>query len=152
MLALLGPRGTGKTQLSAVLAYNCLAWAKQGASEDPDILKAWKDPHYIRLADLLSGAKQAFGTDRDPLGDASQWGLLILDEIGESRQSDYDQKELVRLIDRRYGALLPTIVIGNMKPEMLVATLGESSVSRLQETGMIVQCNWPSWRNMEVKR
>ena len=53
---------------------------------------------------------------------------------------------LTHLLDARYGAIRPTIVIANLTREALPACLGDSITSRLTETGGVLEITGPSFR------
>jgi len=139
-LTLLGGRGTGKTQAAVQLA----AWwidlrAKDGRSTSV---------RYARMFDLLHTVKHAAYDERlrGPLDSWASVGLLIIDEINEQRLTNDDALWFVTLFDRRYAAMRPTILIGNTMPSEMPKVVGPSVWSRLQETGRLLVCDWPSFR------
>lgn len=72
--------------------------------------------------------------------------LLVIDEIQERGNSDWENRILGHIIDQRYAAMLDTIIVGNLTPDNLSATLGPSFADRLMECGLIVEFNWDSYR------
>src|SRR6185312_8486138 len=61
--------------------------------------------------------------------------LLVIDEVGVQYGSDGEKVHAFDIIDGRYNAMRPTIVITNCKPDELLAYLGERVVDRLLEDG-----------------
>ena len=56
------------------------------------------------------------------------------------------------MIYKRYGAMKDTILISNQTPDVFQKAIGSSILSRLQETGAIIQCDWPSFRETELPK
>lgn len=139
---LTGDRGRGKTHLATLIGCEWLAWGL-----------GW--PRYWRAADLFADQRRWF--DRkvnewgsaipEPLGQARECDLLVLDEVQERVGSDYEQAELVRLLDTRYAEIRPTVLITNRTPKEAITTIGPSAFDRLKEGGGIVECNWPNMRD-----
>jgi len=61
--------------------------------------------------------------------------LLIVDEVEKASKSENARNAMFRLIDGRYEAMLPTLVITNQNRAELVETLGEPAYDRLTEGG-----------------
>lgn len=138
-LLLLGNVGTGKTHLASAIAeqvvrqsgctalyrtvYGILQYVKGSFDRESEYNEA-----------------QAFSAFIDP-------HLLIIDEVGATKTSEFEQQTLFNIINGRYEQQLPTIVISNLMPEELVLSLGERCVDRLREGGGIAQVfTWGSVR------
>lgn len=168
MLVLLGRRGTGKTLLATIAAWNArVAWQRERlasytwgsngftapASEGYAPMSPGKDSIenskcYYVLGDLFMQEKASFKLSgaTSPISEAMTAPLLVLDEIQERSVTEWQDTELTRLIDHRYRAMLPTVFIGNLAAKDLPKFLGSSIISRLQEVGEIIECNWKSYR------
>lgn len=73
--------------------------------------------------------------------------LLVLDEVGVQFGSETEKMYLFEVINGRYQALKPTIVISNLAKEPLTEYLGERVIDRLREGGgRMVVFDWPSYR------
>ena len=72
--------------------------------------------------------------------------LLVIDEIQERGGSDWEDRLLTHIIDRRYGQMKDTILIGNLTREEFECAMGASVCDRLTETGGMIVCNWPTFR------
>jgi DNA replication protein DnaC len=73
--------------------------------------------------------------------------LLIIDEVGATKATDFEQATLFRIINARYEANLPTIVVSNLDVTELPAVMGERSFDRLRENGGIaIKFEWASAR------
>ena len=66
-------------------------------------------------------------------------GLLVLDEIHEIAGSEWELRELVSLMDARYREERDTLLIGNATRDALSDLLGPSIVSRMRETGGVIE-------------
>lgn len=133
-VVLVGPRGVGKTQLSVCLARRVLA-------------DSGRDPWYMAAYDFFATIKQSFdGDGKDPRSKARTCGLLVLDEIQDRYDSAFEDLEMRRLFDHRYGHERPTVLISNLKAEEVGAILGVSMSDRIRENGLVVVCDWQSFR------
>jgi DNA replication protein DnaC len=114
-LVLTGPVGTGKTY-AACAAVRPLV--EQGAT-----LAFWP---VVRLLDQLRP-----GRDDDPYPAAVAADLLVLDDLGAERATDWTAERLYALVNDRWLAERPTIVTTNLAPPQLTAAVGERLASRL---------------------
>lgn len=133
--ALLGPRGVGKTQM-ATCAIHYVRFGGRSAQ-------------YTTAMGFFSKLKDCFASDERTqvvLGRFEMPYLLVLDEIEVRSGSQWETDMLTHLVDRRYGALKPTIIISNMTADAFRTTMPESIVSRITEGGGIVTCGWESFR------
>lgn len=63
----------------------------------------------------------------------SRAGLLVLDDLGAAKGSEWNEEINYRLINHRYEHELPTLITSNVPPKNLAAALGERVASRLVE-------------------
>ena len=141
LIALIGPRGTGKTQMAVTAAVH---WCEQ----DHSIL-------YKTAMDIFIALKESYRSD-GPTESAQlsrfyEPSLLIIDEAQVRSESAWENNMLTHLIDTRYMRERDTLIISNQTPSAFRASIGESIYSRLLETGYIVECDWPSFRKPIVR-
>jgi len=140
LVALIGRRGAGKTQLAVELmkgnTINQRSALYVSATEWFMTVKAT----YRKGSDL---------TEVDVIKQFRKPSLLIIDEFARRAESDWEHNLLFELLDKRYADMNSTIIISNQSKTELLDSLGRSLSSRLVETGGIVECNWPSWRGTE---
>ena len=136
-LLLTGGPGTGKTHLSCALANNLVS---RGVSV-----------RYTTAQEMLSDIKRAYSTDG--MTEASQiagfvhdFYLLILDEADVQRGTDNDAGLLFQVINGRYNAGRPVVVVSNQPVASMPAFLGERVASRLMENSVQVACDWGDFR------
>lgn len=142
---LTGDRGVGKTIVACAIARNYCTCGHN--LED-------RKARYYRVADLFADQKAWFDRKHDgngnritePLAKAREAGLLVLDEIHEKRDSEWEHSEIVRLIDWRYAEMRPTLMITNRRAGELAAVLGHSIVDRIKDRGVVVSCDGPNRR------
>lgn len=70
--------------------------------------------------------------ERD-LATLSTCPLLILDDLGAAKQSEWTEEITYRLINRRYTDLLPTLLTTNLPTAALRDAVGDRVASRLAE-------------------
>lgn len=142
LAALIGNRGTGKTQLATSLIHRA---CQRGRS--CRYLKRGDLSRIIRRTYTPVGKGQAAESESDVLDDlVAVDGLLVIDEVHQVANSDFDINVIVSLIDRRYDAMRDTLLIGNLSKQEFAALSGDSIVSRIHECGDAIECRWPSFR------
>lgn len=140
IVVMVGARGTGKTTIAGQLV--------RGEAEN-----GWIAP-YRKMVDLISEFKVLYGDmggidverktrDRDWLCTRR---LMVIDELHECEESRLKNRVLTDVLDRRYSAHKDTVLISNQTPEEFAACTSDSVLSRIQEHGFIVRCEWDSWR------
>lgn len=136
IVSLIGPRGTGKTQMATSLArLVCRAGRSARYATAMGI--------FLELQETFDGGKKS---NRLVIDEYTKPSLLIIDEMHERGDTSWEDRVLTHLIDRRYGNLKDTILISNQTKDQMLAALGSSVASRLSETGGIVTCDWKSFR------
>lgn len=147
IVALTGARGTGKTTICAQLAR---------IRADDETLAPWdRQPPYRKLQSLVERYKPLYGNmgsvDMDALAAARDNycrtpSLAFIDEIHECEDLQIKNRLLTDIIDRRYAAKRDTILVSNQTRADFEQSVGASIVSRIGEHGMIIPCDWKSWR------
>jgi DNA replication protein DnaC len=140
-LYLAGQVGTGKTHTAwgAVAAW-CLATGICPVSSPRD---DWGDRHatppviFTRMTDLLDDLRP--GDDsRKRIRDCQHAGLLVIDDLGAEKASEWTQERFYSVIDHRYANCMPLIVTSNIPPKELAEQTGERAASRLAEMCEVV--------------
>lgn len=137
LILLVGDRGPGKTQMVAWWAAN--------------LAKAGLPPGYYRkTTDLIAEIKATWSDpaarEADVLRKYRTARLLVLDEFHERGGSDWESRILVNMLDHRYDDMLATVLIANMSREKVRSEINPSVLSRAEETGGLVVCDWESYR------
>ena len=139
IIALLGPRGTGKTQLGCSLC--------QTAAE------AGRKCLYGSAMGFFLDVKESFGgsgSEKAVIDAYVKPAVLVLDEMQERGQTPGEDRLLTHLIDRRYAAKKDTLLLSNQTSKQFQEAMGESVVSRILQTGGIAVCDWESFRTKTI--
>ncbi len=143
-----GSCGTGKTHLAAAIALQLI---NQGI---PVIFKT--------SIDLLGDIKRTYdenggsgGSEEEVLQAYGDVELLIIDDLGKEKCSDWSISILYSIINDRYEAMRPTIITTNYGDMDLIRALtpkgfdslkAQAIISRLKETSTALPMCWPDWR------
>jgi DNA replication protein DnaC len=138
IVVITGDHGTGKTHL-ACEAIRWACWHGWTARYEtwPDIARRWRE--------AITGAEE--GSERSIVADLDRAMLLVIDEIDIGKDGDFGDRSMRELLDRRYRNLRSTILLSNLDTAALSKKLDPSVLSRIQETGGFVVCDWKSFRN-----
>lgn len=121
-LLMAGVTGAGKTH-QAYGAVRALAEA--------GLVLRWRA---TTAADLYADLRPRPGHDTErELETVSRYPLLILDDLGAAKASEWVEEITYRLINRRYNLMLPTLVTTNLAMRDLRDQLGDRVASRLAE-------------------
>lgn len=102
-LLLCGSVGTGKSFLAAAIANELIS---QGT---PCLM--------TNFSRIISRISEKFGGDQKYLDDLNRFDLLIIDDLGAERDSEFTWEKVMNVIDARYRAGLPLIVTTNLSPK-----------------------------------
>jgi DNA replication protein DnaC len=142
-LALVGFPGTGKTHLASAIAN--------------DLLNRGCSVLYRKTYDLLRQIKNTWSRDSDVSETAvatavHRADLLILDEVGMGHGSDTEKLLLFDILDTRYAALRPTVVVSNLDKAGLRMFLSDRLMDRLfAADSTVVRFGWKSYRQQAGK-
>jgi len=107
-----GNNGTGKTHLAMCLA-------KDGAT-------------YRRLPDILREVRLDFESEEKIIEYYGECDLLIIDEIGRQKFSDFESNLFFEIIDRRWNNVLPTTIITNLSTKEFSELYNAAILDRLR--------------------
>lgn len=136
LISLIGIRGAGKTQLAVEVMRH--------VAEKNSV-------HYCTAMGFFMRVKATYKNDSSEteleiVDELCGQALLVIDEIGQRSETEWENRLLYELLNRRYNASKDTLIISNQELPALEASLGPSIVSRMQETGGIIECKWKSYR------
>ncbi|GAA1466286.1 ATP-binding protein [Nocardiopsis exhalans] len=124
-LMLWGPTGTGKTHL----AYGALRLiAESGPGRFGVVAATFPDLY----AALRPGASDPVERERT-MRRVMQTPLLLLDDLGTTKDSAWTEETTYRIINHRYNRCLPMIITSNESPIALPNLVGDRIASRLIE-------------------
>lgn len=121
-LLLVGGVGTGKT------------WQAYGAVRALCVSGASCHWQFTAAADCYACLRPRHGIDsEEEFSRFARAGLLVLDDLGVAKNSEWTEEINYRLINHRYERELPTLITSNVPPRDLAAALGARVASRLTE-------------------
>lgn len=134
-LLLMGACGVGKTHLAAAIANR----------------QIWKTPTlFISCPEFLLELRDGITRKRKDhlyLSDlARRVKLLVLDDLGAEKSSEWVQETLFVLVNYRYEQMLPTIFTTNCSLEELEEKVGKRITSRIIEMCRCIQMGGEDWR------
>ncbi|MCL1927575.1 MAG: ATP-binding protein [Treponema sp.] len=122
-----GKNGTGKTHLAMCLA-------KDGAT-------------YRRLSDIFREVRTDFQRETETLDFYGNRKLLIIDEIGRQKFSDFENNLFFDIIDRRWNNVLNTTIITNLSTQEFTEIYSTAVIDRLRP--VVVRFEWESQRGVK---
>lgn len=135
---LYGPPGTGKTHLACAAGLHVK-------------LVAGCSVVYSNAADIVRTVRSSYDddnlTEKEAFERFTKAGILIMDEVGVGKDSDFSRETLHTVISKRYDAKLPTIFVTNANAKDFRAAIMERAWDRLQEDRVLqIRMAWDSFR------
>jgi DNA replication protein DnaC len=124
-LYLYGPIGTGKTHLASAITRKLF---QKNCKYN---IKFYSCPYFLDTIRKSYGNEYNNRDEDDVLYEAENSSLLILDDIGSERATDWAIETLFKIINFRYEHCSVTIFTSNLNPDELHNNLGERTVSRI---------------------
>jgi DNA replication protein DnaC len=140
-----GPHGVGKTHLAIGILKDAIRTkgARGYFFETRDLLRLVRDTYNAKVEER----------ELDVLKPVLEADLLILDDLGAEKTSEWVQETLGLVINTRYNAQRPTVVTTNLSdnlddddPRSFVAQIGSRTRSRLKE-----MCQWVEIGGVDVR-
>jgi len=135
-----GSCGTGKTHLAVGLLFEWLDHKPQEKNNPPIFL-----PAVEFFAELKSAMDQKI-PEVQILDKYSYPPLLVIDDIGAEKISDWSRQIFYTLIDRRYRNMKQTIITSNLDLQKLSELIDDRISSRIVEMGVVVNLTGPDRR------
>lgn len=153
-LLLVGPCGVGKTHLAVGILHTLVG--EKGVNG-----------RFVDCKQLLKELQNSYSanseqTERQILRPALDAEVLVLDELGAARRTDWVSDMVEHVLNMRYNDRKTTIITTNLpyapagglmsaaksaaRPETLGDRIGERMLSRLQEMCVVVEMDGPDYR------
>lgn len=137
MAALVGTRGNGKTQLAVELMK--LTTARRQSARFTTAVG-----FFIKVKATFR--REAAASEEEVMLEFLRPHLLVIDEFEKRADTVWENNLVFELLNRRYNALKDTVLIANDTKSQFDAYVGDSVVSRINETGGVLECTWTSFR------
>lgn len=118
-LIFMGTTGTGKTHLAAGITNYLIA---RGVAVK-----------FGNIVDIFDSARTAYSTDEDILSQIKKYPLLVIDDLGKERKTEWTDEKIYSIVNYRYEHQLPIIFTTNLTADELTARVGEATMSRIKE-------------------
>jgi DNA replication protein DnaC len=137
-----GEPGNGKSHLATAIANELTAKGKQIV--------------FISMPDLLEKIKATFNRNSNETEEQIMKGLqlcdlLIIDDIGAEKVSDWVQEVIFRIVDGRYKRMKPIMATSNLEPKELAERIGKRAYDRLIEISQPIKNEATSYRREKAK-
>jgi DNA replication protein DnaC len=144
-----GKCGVGKTHLSVGLLKK---WAKEHTikfinEKNVDSATFFSHncfhPEFLASVDLFFELKSTFNSnttdEMDVIKKYVETPLLVIDDVGAEKVSDWSRQMFYLLIDRRYRNMKPTIITSNLSLQQIAELIDERISSRICEMGIVTE-------------
>ncbi|UOY92881.1 ATP-binding protein [Ectobacillus sp. JY-23] len=142
-LMIWGDPGNGKTHLAAAVANTLTAKGYIVVFQS--------------VPELLQRIRSTFNSDNKEneaqiMRALLECDLLILDDIGAEKATEWVEEKLFNIIDGRYRKEKPTFFTSNLQPKHLQDQVGKRSYDRMVETSLTVENKASSYRREIAKQ
>ena len=142
-LMLWGEPGNGKTPLAAAIVN--------------ELSKKGYIVVFQSVPELLQRIRSTFNSENKEnetqiMRALLECDLLILDDIGAEKTTEWVEEKLFNIIDGRYRKELPTLYTSNLEPKELKNQVGKLSYDRMVETSLTVKNEAASYRREIAKQ
>lgn len=132
-----GNHGTGKTHLAAAIASHI-------------IKNFYVTVNFVVFTDILSDIRNAIATGSNEVASIENQmcssSLLIIDDLGKEKQSQFTNELLYRVVNTRYKEMLPLIITTNYTMQELAKRLDYAVFSRIVEMCRAVDMTGDDYR------
>jgi DNA replication protein DnaC len=100
--------------------------------------KAYEGDRFVTVASLLMELRNSFrkgavnsDNEVDIIERHANANIIVLDDLGVERSSEFAIQSLYIIIDKRYSEMRPTIITSNLSLEEIDVKLGDRIASRI---------------------
>ncbi len=127
-VAIIGRRGTGKTQIATTAISERIRKGRWG--------------RYTTAINLMGDFINRPTEDNAWRAEWSSYPYLVIDELHQTLRTEAQRTQFESLMDERYMATRVTVLIANEDLKGFQELVGPSVCRRIDEAGAILECNW----------
>jgi DNA replication protein DnaC len=137
-LFMVGNAGAGKTHLACAIANQLIEHGHTAL--------------FLGVSKMFRRIRATYRSDscqseQDAIDALVRVDLLIIDEVGVQRGTESEEQLLFEVLNDRYEAYKPTILISNLPLDQARAYIGTRTLDRLRECGgKLIVFDWDSYR------
>ena len=131
-LILMGPTGSGKTSIAYAIAREMFINGSK--------VKIWQS------ADLLDKIRPS-DSSRTVLESAKNCELLVLDDLGVEKDTEWTEERMFLILDHRWQWNLPTIIATNLSEDGMAERLSDRIYSRIHDGAKILVIQGKDYRH-----
>lgn len=119
-----GPTGTGKTHFGVAVLSEILSESETGSAR------------FVTVPSLLMEIRATFKdsspcSEEDLIRRFAELDILVLDDLGAEKNTDWAMQTLYLIVDRRYSDMRRTIITSNLALDGIAERVGERIASRV---------------------
>lgn len=151
-LFLTGLTGSGKTHLALALMNEWFAESMIDSDRGPFPSKGY--PMFLPAVELMLEIKSSWREEENARAESEKMimdkyarkPLLVIDDLGAEKISEWSRVVIYLLIDRRYRDCKQTIITSNLSIEELGSQLDSRIASRISEMGSVLEMEKKDYR------
>lgn len=138
-LVLAGGYGLGKTHLALAAARESLMFfAKKMAEKSRSTIYSGVEKiKFISSSEMIQAIRDSYDSDqldeRQLMNIYKKTSLLIIDDLGTEKASEWQQEKIYIILNYRYNEMLPTIITTNLSGAELTQHISPRVVERMIE-------------------
>jgi len=153
-LFLTGIPGSGKTHLAVALLNEWFAESMVDSEKGPFPSKGY--PVFLPAVELMLEIKSSWREEESARAESEKMimdkyarkPLLVIDDLGAEKISEWSRVVIYLLIDRRYRDCKQTIITSNLSIQDLANQLDSRIASRISEMGSVLEMEKKDYRVM----
>lgn len=151
-LFLTGITGSGKTHIAIALMNEWFADNMADGGKGPYASKGY--PVFLPAVELMLEIKESWRKEEDAAAESEKRildkyaskALLVIDDLGAEKISEWSRQVVYLLIDRRYRDMRQTIITSNLSHKGLADQLDARIASRIAEMGGVIDMGDKDYR------
>jgi len=138
-LILAGGYGLGKTHLALAAGKKSLKYyAEKKAEKSRSLNYIGLNPmKFISSSEMIQSIRDSYDSDqldeRQLMNSYKKTSLLIIDDLGTEKASEWQREKMYIVLNHRYNELLPTIITTNLSGSELTGHISPRVVERMIE-------------------